>query len=260
MRSAAPLPRRLLCCAPVRVSRPRAMAAAEAAPSGSEASAAPAWVSALASRPGITSPPTHSYWESDVQPHGDDTVISWLHEGEEPASHGGRVYLHEAARRVYGVWPLGRRVCGHPGLVHGGVTALLLDEMFGQARSSRSEVLGGTHSLNVSPLTGLLGLVGARARPRLHRQPERGLQGARACAVVALHHRGRALRGGTQGALGRHCGGRAATGLWRRGDRVRHSHLPIHRRRKVTEKYTLCASEAQSRQSSCGPNQTPMEP
>ena len=67
--------------------------------------------------------------------HGEDTVISLLHDGgEEPALQAtARVFLDATKKRVYTVWPLGRRVCGHPGIVHGGVTALLLDESFGQA-------------------------------------------------------------------------------------------------------------------------------
>ncbi len=112
------------------LTRPRPRAAAV----GSAADAAPpAWVAALAARPGVTAPPAHRYWESPVQPHGECTVIALLHEGAEPAVAGARVFLEESTRTVYGVWPLGRRVCGHPGIVHGGVSALLLDEMFGQA-------------------------------------------------------------------------------------------------------------------------------
>jgi len=75
-------------------------------------------------------------WKSDEpQVHGEDTVISLLHDGgEEPAlTNTARVFLDAAKQRVYTVWPLGRRVCGHPGIVHGGVTALILDESFGQA-------------------------------------------------------------------------------------------------------------------------------
>jgi acyl-coenzyme A thioesterase PaaI-like protein len=68
-----------------------------------------------------------------VQPHGECTVIALLHEGPEPAVRGARVFVDAAARAVHGVWPVGRRVCGHPGIVHGGVSALILDEMFGQA-------------------------------------------------------------------------------------------------------------------------------
>lgn len=72
---------------------------------------------------------------AQVQVHGEDTVISLLHDGgEEPAlATTARVYIDAAARRVFTVWPLGRRVCGHPGIVHGGVTALILDESFGQS-------------------------------------------------------------------------------------------------------------------------------
>ena len=87
----------------------------------------------LASRSGISSPAAAQYWQSPVQPHGECTVIALLHEGPEAAVRGARVFVHAASRTVYGAWPLGRRVCGHPGIVHGGVSALILDEMFGQA-------------------------------------------------------------------------------------------------------------------------------
>lgn len=99
----------------------------------------PPWVQELASREGVTQPAAHNYWAdtSSPQPHGPCTVIALLHEGtlgsRAVRPPGGRVFLEPATRTVYGVWPLGARVCGHPGLVHGGVTALLLDEMFGQA-------------------------------------------------------------------------------------------------------------------------------
>ena len=95
----------------------------------------PAWVTELGRRAGITQPASHRYWElGDQQPHGPDTVVAWLHEGPQPALRTAQVYLEPAEKRVYGVLHLGQRVCGHPGLVHGGVTALILDEMFGQAR------------------------------------------------------------------------------------------------------------------------------
>ena len=87
----------------------------------------------LASRDGMTHPTAAEYWKSPVQPHGECTVIALLHEGPEPAVRGAKVYLHAPSRTCYGAWPLGRRVCGHPGIVHGGVSALILDEMFGQA-------------------------------------------------------------------------------------------------------------------------------
>jgi acyl-coenzyme A thioesterase PaaI-like protein len=45
------------------------------------------------------------------------------------------VFVEKDKQRVYGAWCLGDRVCGHPGIVHGGVTALLLDEMMGQVRA-----------------------------------------------------------------------------------------------------------------------------
>ncbi len=93
----------------------------------------PAWVAELDARTDLTQPAAHRYWESPVQPHGSCTVIALLHEGPEPAVRGARVFLHAASRTVFGVWPMGRRTCGHPGIVHGGVSALLLDEMFGQA-------------------------------------------------------------------------------------------------------------------------------
>ena len=90
-------------------------------------------MSELSLRPGMSSPAAAQYWQSPVQPHGECTVIAYLHEGAEPAVHGARVFVHAPSRTVYGAWPMGRRVCGHPGIVHGGVSALILDEMFGQA-------------------------------------------------------------------------------------------------------------------------------
>ena len=81
----------------------------------------------------MSSPSACEYWKSPVQPHGECTIIAALHEGGEPLVRGARVFLHAASRTCYGAWPLGRRVCGHPGLVHGGMSALVLDEMFGQA-------------------------------------------------------------------------------------------------------------------------------
>jgi len=113
-------------------------AAAGAMPVDSAPQAAePAWVAEMASSPGISSPSAHEYWTSEeAQPHGDDTIIALLHERQATESvflTTSRVFLDSAARKVHTVWPVGRRVCGHPGLVHGGVTALLLDESFGQA-------------------------------------------------------------------------------------------------------------------------------
>ena len=81
----------------------------------------------------MSSPAAAQYWRAPVQPHGECTVIAYLHEGPQPAVRGARVFMHADSRNAYGVWPLGERVCGHPGLVHGGVSALVLDEMFGQA-------------------------------------------------------------------------------------------------------------------------------
>jgi hypothetical protein len=145
-----PLRARSLAGVPVR------MSAAAVLPDGVDDEAPPSWVTELGRRQGITQPASHRYWEQgDQQPHGPDTVVAWLHEGPQPALRTARVFLEQEARRVYGVLHLGQRVCGHPGLVHGGVTALILDEMFGQARvcvwCTLSRALSFCRSL--SPLT-----------------------------------------------------------------------------------------------------------
>jgi len=146
----------------------------------------PAWVSALEARPGITQPNGHRYWEAKeegTQPHGTDTIVAWLHEGSAPALRNARVYLDKSAKRVYGVMALGARVCGHPGIVHGGVTALMFDEMFGQVRvrvcvcracaRGRAGAVQNKHGdLSTFLTAGLLGVARSYPRRWVHRQPE----------------------------------------------------------------------------------------
>jgi acyl-coenzyme A thioesterase PaaI-like protein len=97
----------------------------------------PPWAADFASEPSLTCPSWLRYWEGtdgQAQVHGSDSVIALLHgESAEPALRGATFFLEHETRMVHALWPLGRRVCGHPGIVHGGVTALLLDEAFGQA-------------------------------------------------------------------------------------------------------------------------------
>ena len=78
--------------------------------------------------PGAALPP-----QAADQVHGNDSVMSYLHEGEQPALREARLLLEPATRTVYGLWALGQRVCGHPGITHGGISAFTVDELCGQA-------------------------------------------------------------------------------------------------------------------------------
>lgn len=108
--------------------------------------------------------------QDEDQVHGEDTIMKFLHTSKDihghvgPAVLGARVrflspvkeglrcaggaparsFMRPAARHdqvlvnrekqtIYGIWPLGRFVCGHAGICHGGMTSLAIDEMSGQA-------------------------------------------------------------------------------------------------------------------------------
>lgn len=108
--------------------------AAGASGSSGELVAVPAWVGELERSPDVVPAPGDSrYWEADDQVHGHDTVLGLLHDGPDAAVRGARVLFNQSTRTLYGLWPLGRRVCGHPGITHGGMSALAVDEMCGQA-------------------------------------------------------------------------------------------------------------------------------
>ena len=204
---------------------PVTMSAPASLPDGVDDETQPSWVTELGRRQGITQPASHRYWEQgEQQPHGADTVVAWLHEGPQPALRTANVFLETDAKRVYGVLHLGQRVCGHPGLVHGGVTALILDEMFGQARVvivlCFLLLFGGPRergaalcpmSLTAAPLpphrlrstmSGVLGLDSRHPRRRVHRQPVCGLQGTGAVPELGVRDCRPGVGGGPQGQAG----------------------------------------------------------
>ena len=145
---------------PRRLSRTVVMGAGgEKSAEPTEPGPVPAWLKDLEAQPGnealsadywsvgesqaclrhnCSHPTTAPICSRPPQPHGSDTVMGLLHDGDDPACHGARVVFEEKESKqvLYSCWPLGKRVCGHPGLVHGGVTALMLDEAFGQSCAS----------------------------------------------------------------------------------------------------------------------------
>mmetsp|Transcript_22231 Transcript_22231/g.26700 ORF Transcript_22231/g.26700 Transcript_22231/m.26700 type:complete len:211 (-) Transcript_22231:301-933(-) len=45
----------------------------------------------------------------------------------------GDVFVFDTTNKTfYGIWSLGRQICGHPGIVHGGVISLIMDDTIGR--------------------------------------------------------------------------------------------------------------------------------
>ncbi|KAK3261759.1 hypothetical protein CYMTET_29348 [Cymbomonas tetramitiformis] len=83
----------------------------------------PEWMSELASLADLEELPS-PYWKSDT---------------------------NRASKKMHAVWPLGTRVCSHPGIGHGGLTVLAMDETFGQMHFNLlSEEMGPGFTVNMN--------------------------------------------------------------------------------------------------------------
>lgn len=118
------------------------MGAASSVPVGEDEkavspSSTPEWVSEMARTLEPRFPDVELYWEADASDgnlHGGDSVLRVLHGAG--AFTSPRLLLDSAVRACHLVCRTGSGVCGHPGVTHGGFTALLIDELAGQAYSA----------------------------------------------------------------------------------------------------------------------------